>query len=240
MIQNNKDMQAGKAKGAALEIATALEDRIQSGGIAVGDPLPTERALCEEFATSRPTVREAMLLLRGRGYVSLETGHRPRATKPTLDGILTSAASHISNLLGDAESGAHLEQMRQFVEAGAARIAAGNATSIQLHQIRAALECNRESIDTDRFAESDIAFHRAIVAVVGNPIILKLHDMFVSTMLANRPNRSVFGGSDQTSYDEHLAIYDAIVAGDAMRAAELTDQHLMRSYRSRLAGAGTE
>ncbi|MCK0140673.1 FCD domain-containing protein [Aliiroseovarius sp. F47248L] len=240
MIQEATDRVLAKTKGAAKEIASSLEARIHSGQITVGDPLPTERALCEEFATSRPTVREAMLLLQGRGYVSLETGHRPRAAKPTLDGILTSAAGHISSLLGDAESGAHLEQMRQFIEAAAARIAAGKATSIQLHQIRSALERNQQDIDTDQFAESDIAFHRAVVAVVGNPIILRLHDMFVSTMLANRPARAKYGGSDQTSFDEHKAIFDAIVAGDAMSAAELTDQHLMRSYRSRLSGVATK
>ncbi len=80
----------------------------------------------------------------------------------------------------------------------------------------------------------------AIVAVVGNPIILKLHDMFASTLLANRPRRAPLKVSDRISYDEHVAIYEAIVAGDPMKAAELTDQHLMRSYRSRLAGAGRE
>lgn len=240
MIQDQADVSDSKAKGVAKEIAASLEARIHSGELNPGDPLPTERALCEEFDTSRPTVREALLLLKGRGYVSLETGRRPRATKPTLDGILTSAADHIANLLGDAESGAHLEQMRQFIEAAAARIAASRATSIQLHQIRSALDRNQAAIDTDAFAETDIAFHRAVVAVVGNPIILKLHDMFVSTMLANRPPRSAYNGSDGISYAEHLGIYEAIVSGDAMAAAELTDQHLMRSYRSRLTGATRE
>ncbi|WP_231700942.1 FCD domain-containing protein [Aliiruegeria sabulilitoris] len=236
MILGSTSKGTSKAKGAALDIAATLQERIQSGELAPGDPMPTERTLCEEFSTSRPTVREALLLLQGRGYVSLETGRRPRAALPTLDGILASAAAHISNLLGDAESGAHLEQMRQFIEAAAARIAAGRASSIQLHQIKSALELNRDAIDTDGFAETDIAFHRAIVTVVGNPIILKLHDMFVSSMLAHRPRRAD-GGSDEISFREHRAIYDAIVAGDAMAAAELTDQHLMRSYRSRLAGA---
>ncbi len=238
MILSSTGKDATRAKGAAVEIAAALERRINSGELPTGEPLPTERALCEEFATSRPTVREALLLMQGRGYVKLETGRRPRAARPTLDGILTSAASHISSLLGDAESGAHLEQLRQFIEAAAARIAAANATSIQLHKIKAALEQNEADIDTERFPASDIAFHRAIVDVVGNPIILKLHDMFASTMLANRPRRTPLNASDRTSYDEHVAIYEAIVAGDPMKAAELTDQHLMRSYRSRLAGAG--
>jgi DNA-binding FadR family transcriptional regulator len=236
VILSSTDVGTSKAKGAAVEIASTLERRIQAGELAPGDPLPTERALCEEFATSRPTVREALLLLQGRGYVSLETGRRPRAALPTLDGILSSAASHISNLLGDAESGAHLEQMRQFIEAAAARIAASGATSIQLHQIRTALERNETDIDTDAFAESDIAFHRAIVAVVGNPIILKLHDMFVSKMLANRPPRTTYNGSDKVSFEEHLEIFEAIVAGDPLTAAELMDKHLMRSYRARLAG----
>ena len=236
MSRTGQDPADVSAKGAALEIAASLESRIREGELLPGDPLPTERALSEEFSTSRPTVREALLVLKGRGYVSLETGRRPRAALPTLDGILHSAADHIASLLGDAESGAHLEQMRQFIEAAAARIAASRASSIELHQIKSALDRNEAAIDTDDFAESDIAFHRSIVAVVGNPIILKLHDMFVSKMLANRPPRAAYNGSDQLSFSEHVEIYGAIVSGDAMAAAELTDQHLMRSYRSRLSG----
>ncbi len=240
MSQGISDTTDSKAKGAAVEIAASLEARIHAGELPPGAPLPTERALCEEFSTSRPTVREAFLLLKGRGYANLETGRRPRAAKPTLDGILTSAAGHIADLLGDAESGAHLEQMRQFIEAAAARIAARDANRVQLHEIRTALDRNLTAIDTVGFAETDIAFHRAVVAVVGNPIILKLHDMFVSTMLANRPPRASYSGSDRISYQEHLGIYEAIVAGDAVKAAELTDQHLMRSYRSRLSQRNAE
>lgn len=240
MSRAREAMPETEARRSALEIASSLERLIHAGDLQPGDPLPTERALCEQFSTSRPTVREALLVLKGRGYVSMETGRRPRATKPTLDSILASAADHISSLLGDAESGAHLEQMRQFIEAAAARIAASQASRIQLHEIESALLRNEAAIDTDDFAESDIAFHRAIVAVVGNPIILKLHDMFVSKMLANRPPRAAYNGSDEISYREHKKIFEAIVAGDATAAAELTDQHLMRSYRSRLSGVERE
>ncbi|ALU40833.1 GntR family transcriptional regulator [Kocuria flava] len=56
-----------------------LEDRLRSGGIAVGDKLPGERALAEEFGISRASVREAIRILDAMGLVRSSTGSGPNA-----------------------------------------------------------------------------------------------------------------------------------------------------------------
>lgn len=216
-------------------IAAELIGQVNSGALPVGEALPTERELCEMFGSSRPTVREALSVMQLRGFASLGGGKRPRAAKPSLDQVLQSAAQHIRYVLGDAESGAHLEQMRQFIEAGAARAAAENSSNIQLAQMQSALSENLRCIGTPEFPESDIAFHRAIVAVVGNPIILRLHDMFVSSLLATRPAVHDQRSNDEIVYEEHRRIYEAILNKNASSASELVEAHLARSYRSRLA-----
>ena len=145
------------------------------------------------------------------------------------------AGDHIRQILGNAESAAHLEQMRQFIEAGAIRAAAEQATNIQIAQMQAALQRNYEAIGKDSFPTTDIAFHRSMVAVVGNPIILKLHDMFVSTLLSKRPDVEDRETHDAAIYEEHRKIYEAILDGDVITATGLIDRHLERSYRARLA-----
>lgn len=222
-------------KRAPDRIADALIARIKDGSLGVGDALPTERELCETYSTSRPTVREALSHLHQRGFLEMGAGKRPRVTAPSIEDVLSSAVGHIGDILGNVESAAHLEQMRQFIEAGAVRVAAVQSSNIQIAKMRNALEANFSAIGTDGFAATDIAFHRAIVSVVGNPIILKLHDMFVSTMLAKRPNVGERRAYDEMSYEEHRTIYEAILNGEVVTATNLIDAHLERSYRSRLA-----
>lgn len=224
---------------APSRIAADMIERIKSGDLRVGDPLPPERELCAAYEASRPTVREALSLMQMRGFAALGGGKRPRAAKPSLDRVLASTAEHIRDILGDAESGAHLEQMRQFIEAGAVRGAAERASNIQLAKMQTALEANLRAIGTDDFAATDVAFHRAIVDVIGNPIILTLHDMFVSSLLAQRPEVQDRLKHDELIYEEHRQIYEAILRNEIDQAGALIDRHLARSYRSRLAAPKT-
>ena len=224
-----------ESQRAPERIAGVLIERIQREELMVGASVPTERELCEEFDASRPTVREALSLLQLRGYAETVSGKRSRITKPSLDDVLMAAAGHIREILGNAESGAHLEQMRQFIEAAAVRHAAELASNVQVARMQAALQKNFEAIGTEAFPETDIAFHRAIVDVVGNPVILKLHDLFVSSMLANRPAMDDRKQHDELVYGEHRDIYHAILYRDPQKGNALIDQHLARAYRNRLA-----
>ncbi|TNF17936.1 MAG: FCD domain-containing protein [Rhodobacteraceae bacterium] len=215
-------------------IADALIADIRQDRYPPGSPLPTERELCERFSASRPTVRESIAQLQIRGYVTGGAGKRPRAALPSITGVLKGAGDHIREIFGDAQSGAHLEQMRQFIETGAAREAAKRADNAQLTKLMTALEANGRAIGTECFATTDIAFHRALVAVVGNPIILALHDMFVKTMIAHRPPTDDPKRYDRIAYDEHVEIYQAVLNGDVLAATDVMDRHLTRSYRARL------
>ncbi len=215
-------------------IADTLIAEIRSGTFKPDAPLPTERDLCERFSASRPTVREALAQMQMRGYITAGAGKRPRASLPSITTVLKGTGDLIREIFGDAESGAHLEQMRQFIETGAAREAAMRADNIQLAKLQAALAANLEAVGTADFAPTDIAFHRALVAVVGNPVILTLHDMFVSTMIAHRPPTDDAMRYDGIAYDEHREIYQAVLDRDVVTATDVMDRHLTRSYRARL------
>lgn len=234
MDAHQKGQETMTVRRTSETIADTLVAEIRAGALAVGEALPTERELCERFEASRPTVREALAQMQLRGYANAGAGKRPRAAKPSLQGVLSSAADHIREVLGGPESGAHLEQMRQFIETGAAREAALRADNLQISKLRVALERNFDAIGTPEFASTDIAFHREIVSVVGNPVILALHDMFVSAMIAHRPASADPERYDQNSYEEHREIYQAILNNDVMAATEVMDRHLSRSYRARL------
>lgn len=221
-------------------IAAALIRDIKAGRLERDQPLPTERELSDRFGASRPTVRAALSQMQLRGYVTAAPGHRPRAARPSLDSVLRGAGDLIRDVLGDAEAAAHIEQMRQFVETGAAREAAMRADTVQLAQLDRALEQNAAAIGSADFAATDIAFHRVLVSVVGNPILLTLHDMFVSRLFADRPPMPEPEANDRISHQEHRAIYTAVLDGDGAAAAEVMEKHLARSFRRRLKAAADQ
>lgn len=57
-----------------VQVAEALQDRIQSGELPPDAPLPSEPDLAETYGLSRTSVRNAIRLLRGQGIVRVERG----------------------------------------------------------------------------------------------------------------------------------------------------------------------
>ena len=216
-------------------VAKELIKKIRNGEFRVGQALPSERELSTIFATSRPTIRAALITLQARGYASHEVNHRPRAQHPSVASIMQAAGKGLGELLGQAETTAYVDQVRQFIEVGAVRAAARQASNVEVVQISAALEKCYECIgDDDSFSRADADFHRSIVSVLQNPIMLELHDMFVFEMVIARPRHGDQLEKNRLSYEEHRKIYEAIAASDSETAMHVMDEHLARAYRARL------
>lgn len=73
-----------------VQVAAILKQRLLSGAVKEGDPLPSEKALCIEFAVARGTLRQALRLLEEEGFLRREQGRgtfitlrrRTRTTQP--------------------------------------------------------------------------------------------------------------------------------------------------------------
>lgn len=110
-------------------IAQLLEERIASGSVAVGETLPTEAQLCQRYAVSRYTAREALRRLRDAGLIT----RRPR-TGSTV--AAAQARSALSLPLGSAEDLLRYASETRFVIERRERIRASG-------EDLAALECRR-------------------------------------------------------------------------------------------------
>jgi len=75
------------------QVFLVLRDRIVSGALPAGSPLPTEEALCEQFGVSRITVRRALADLTAQGLVErrhgvgsfVQAGSRTQRARASLD-----------------------------------------------------------------------------------------------------------------------------------------------------------
>ena len=229
-------MPRSQSQSAPQEIVTVLEAEIRAGTIQQDTPVPTERELCQRFGASRPTVREALIHLQTRGFIHSGNGKRPVVARPSVQQIIQEVNERLCSVLGDTQTSAYLEQMRQFIETGAAREASRHATSVQIAPIKMALDSCGKTIGKPAFVDADIAFHKQLVAILDNPVISAVHGMFTAQVIKLRPSADNRQLADQKTFDEHTTIFRAILDGDAEVATQLLDQHLIRSFRQRLAG----
>lgn len=75
------------------QIEHYIYEKINSGELKTGDQIPTESELAELFSASRPTVRQALMHLSSRGYLTRIKGKGSFVTQPK---VLHESTSFIS------------------------------------------------------------------------------------------------------------------------------------------------
>jgi DNA-binding GntR family transcriptional regulator len=187
------------------QVYRSLLDAISGGTLAPGSRI-TQEEVAEQLAVSRQPVLLALRLLKKDGFV-LDAPGRGLLVAP-LDSVW----------LGQ------VYQIRCALDALAARLAAQAHAVMDPALIRQGRLATR-SQDVQAMMAADAAFHNAIYAASGNPLIA------LSAQLHWQHIRRAMGAVLQVStmresiWDEHETIAQAIQAGDAKRAESLSRQH---------------
>ncbi len=195
------------------------------------DLLPSERNLMDRFGVGRPAIREAMQTLAHAGIIEISHGGRARVCVPTAQSLIDQIASGTQHLLR-SQSGSleHLQEARVFLETGLARIAAERASAQHIANLRQRIEAQRATlVDMDLFLDRDIAFHREIAVISGNPIfpaivegVFQWAREFYTTMVR-------LPGAERLTLAEHERIIEAISAHDCDEAEQAMRDHLTRA-----------
>ncbi len=226
------------------KLIRAISERIETGQYHIGDRLPSEQEMIEEFGVSRTVVREAIANLKANGMVNTVQGLGAFVIRP--DKPSTFKIEEAANMTVAQEMLRVLE-LRFAVESEAVALAAQRRTEAHLATMRKTLEDMRvaatgttELPDVgEKAALADIAFHRSIADATGNPHFLRLFNHMGEYMLSrSRMQTFKFGGGSVSEYlartlAEHERIYQAIAAQDADTARAALRLHLAGS-RDRL------
>jgi len=208
-------------------VASHLEEQILSGKLRPGDRLPPERDLQERFGVGRPAIREALISLQKAGLVEMSNGARARVLMPTATHIFTGMAPAVRQMLSEDDGQRHFQAARLFFETGLAREAARSANDEDLDALAQALENNRRAIgDREDFTRTDVAFHYEITRIARNPIFLALHDQIFDWLKEQRVVTLAEPGQEETAFDAHAAILEAIKGRDPERAEVEMRRHL--------------
>jgi DNA-binding GntR family transcriptional regulator len=120
-------------------------------------------------------------------------------------------------------------QAREVLEGLTASRAAEHITAIDAAALRADLAAQRKQLDRgDLLAASDAnaAFHRRIVAIARHETADRLISSLHAQMVRFQYRTILSPGRSDNSYAEHLAIADAITAGDAHAAERTMRAHI--------------
>jgi DNA-binding FadR family transcriptional regulator len=215
----------------AHEVEHRLLERIRGGALAPGDPLPSERELMTAYGVGRPAIREALQSLERAGIVTITHGERARVAAPTAGGVIGRLAQATRHLLQhEPESLDHLKDARLFLELGLARRAAERADEAGVAALAAAHDAHVRSLRAlDDFLAKDMAFHRQIAAMTGNPIFPALVEAMFGWLGEYYRELVRVPGAESLTIAEHRRLLDAIAARDADAAERAMRDHITRA-----------
>ena len=214
----------------AHEVVQQVEGLILEGVFRAGDRLPGERDLARRFDVSRPILREALKALETRGLLVTRHGE----------------GTHVADIIGEvfsrpvrdliathAKATADYLEYRREMEAVAADLAARRATPddrAMLAAIVARMKAAHESGDFEAEAACDVELHGAIGECAHNVILLhtlrSCYRLLADGVFYNRALIYGLPGAREALLSQHLAIADAVMAGDAPTARKAATEHI--------------
>ncbi|MEV8373782.1 FCD domain-containing protein [Kribbella sp. NPDC056861] len=210
------------------ETVERLLQAIKLGVVAPGERLPAERELAARLSVSRDTLREAIKVLTDSGYVEPRRGRyggtfvNERLPKPRRVG-----AKRIARELGSGLEDALV--LRAALEVGAAEAAAARElTAEECEQLRGRLADSAGAKLAD-YRRMDSRLHLAIAELSGSPSLTSaVADvrMRLNALLDAIPllERNIVHSDEQ-----HRAVVEAILAGDAPTARAAMQEHVAGS-----------
>lgn len=207
------------------EAIDRLKRRIETGEFAPGHKLPPESTLARELELSRLSLREAVRALVMAGVLEVRHGAGTFVTDLRPERVVD-AIGRFLELSHDTAVG-ELFECRRIIEPGATGLAATRIDQAQLDVLSEQIERMRVLRDPEELVAEDLAFHANIVAAAGNRTLNSLASTVAQRTARARIWRAMVKDDVLTrTYQQHLDIYNALVARDSMSAFVAATRHV--------------
>jgi DNA-binding GntR family transcriptional regulator len=197
-------------------VQAAILDMIVNRELRPGQHL-VENELAMLLGVSRQPVREALQSLKNDGWVELRPGHGAFVHAPT------------------AEEADQLLTVRRLLESESAALAARYADEAGVRRLRDIYQRGIDALaadDVDTVVSCNAELHAEVTRLSGNAVLIEL-----ASTVAQRVrwlHAPVARSRGMRSWDEHLALIDAIASGDAERAGRIMAEHTEHTRHSYL------
>lgn len=228
-------------------VADALSEMIQSV-LPPGASLPSEAELAVRFSVSRPTIREAVKMLAGRGLLDVARGRRAVVREP--DGSAFSDFL-VSLIQRDPKGLFDLIELRKSLEVQSAGLAARRVSRAGLVALETALQGMRDAANSaddhaateSRFHQWDVGFHEALATASGNRVLSYLFEAMAvplrESFQLSRRGHELRGLTVDDTIAAHAAILEGVRAGKPRAAADAMRTHIEDTERDIRVGLGS-
>jgi GntR family transcriptional repressor for pyruvate dehydrogenase complex len=216
----------------AEQVRARLAERIASGELAPGSPVPAERALSEQFGVARTSIREALQGLMSKGLVE-RRGNRMFVAELLPD--VAFASPDQTEADSRKQFVAQLFETRRVLELPIFELASCRATSEDREAIRRAAQEFWAGMPLTEFRTLDRRFHTLIANACGNPLLVEMYGKVLDalfrsaefeSLLYHEANRTQVDQLVARSIADHMAIAKAFVEGSAVDVVAASEQHL--------------
>lgn len=201
------------------QAAASIRQQIVSGTMPPSHRL-LEAVLASELEVSRGTIRSALMQLSNEGLV--------RQVAFTKWEVAAASAAEAWELY----------TLRAVLEGLAASLAAQYATEAQrdeLKQILSDLEAAVAADDREAATDADFRLHKAIVTMSGHDRLIREHERLILQVRFQMTHIGFVPRDYTDLIEDHRAMMEAVVAGDAERAEQLARNHNSREIEKLLA-----
>jgi len=218
-----------EAKKLSTALADSITETILRDGLQPGSRLPPEREMREQFGVGRGTLREALRVLEAEGLITVRSGPHggPVVAKPD---AIRLARLLILLLVSWGATLRSVYDVRFVLEPLATSRAAESATPEQIQALRDSIDALTAVVEDEAAViVENQRFHRLLAEASNNPVVLA----FSLALL------TIFDGYEMGTHYPlktrreivriHTDIVDAIAAGDAERASDLSHSHIKGS-----------
>lgn len=215
-----------RTEPAYRKASQAIEEKILSGQIEIGEALPSEMALAEQLGVNRSTVREAIRALEQNGLVSRRDGGKKLYASVPEQSMIAQRLT--AAMILQQVSFEELWESMLALEPAAAAAAAGRIDAPQIERLTDNLERTRQALDDrDSLVELDIEFHNLVAEASGNrafqlcrqPVSELFYPAFYKVM-------SRLNAGERLLY-AHEQVVAALVAGDRETAESWMRRHIV-------------
>ncbi|WP_434677475.1 FadR family transcriptional regulator [Pseudomonas sp. R1-18] len=210
-------------KSMHARIVQELGMQIVSGRFKPDEKLPAEALLCEEYAVSRPVLREATRVLVAKGLVysrpRVGTVVKARREWHLLDPdvlhwvMQSSPQNEFFNLL---------TSVRAVIEPAVAALAAQHATDEEIESIHEAYQRMEDAETPEALLQPDLDFHSRIADATHNDLLSHLCNMLSLALREALKHSNKRPNLHELALPRHKAILTAIRNRDALGARHAT------------------
>lgn len=218
-----------RPKKISEEIVEQIKSLISEGHLKPGERIPSERDLSEMLGVSRPSVREALMVLEAMGLVESRQGggtYVKSLTATTLSDPLATMVDGNPNLLQA------LLEVRMGLESWSAYLAASRISTEELQQLEDLIkEMERQSSKGGWDPALDARFHYVITGATHNTLQLHVLDtirgLWHATIELALTEFYREEGFLEPLMNQHRTIFEAIRAHDPELAKTSMMDHLV-------------